>query len=125
MGAKGKTAGRVRVYRWDETRVKGGHASPGWALKGQELDGEEGDTNGFSVHLTGKGHMIALEQGRGAKLCRRRLRTAKELWQRQGTRAWRLPLRVPGRHCAAGEPVLIPRHLARAVPSRGRRIALD
>mmetsp|Transcript_14156 Transcript_14156/g.33464 ORF Transcript_14156/g.33464 Transcript_14156/m.33464 type:complete len:211 (+) Transcript_14156:500-1132(+) len=57
----------------------------------------------------------ALEQGRGAKLCRRRLRTAKELWQRQGTRAGRLPLRVPGRHCAAGEPVLIPRHLARAV----------
>ena len=58
--AKGKTAGRVRVYRWDETRVKGGHASPGWALKGQELDGEEGDTNGFSVHLTGKGHMITI-----------------------------------------------------------------
>ena len=29
-------------------------------MKGQELDGEEGDTNGFSVHLTGKGHMITI-----------------------------------------------------------------
>jgi len=58
--AKGKTAGRVRVYRWDATRVKGGHPSPGWSMKGQELDGEEGDTNGFSVHLTGKGHMITI-----------------------------------------------------------------
>jgi hypothetical protein len=58
--AKGVTAGRVRVYRWDETRVKGGHPSPGWSMKGQELDGEEGDTNGFSVHLTGKGHMVTI-----------------------------------------------------------------
>jgi len=58
--AKGKTAGRVRVYRWDVDRVKGGNPSPGWSLKGQELDGEEGDTNGFSVHLTGKGHMITI-----------------------------------------------------------------
>jgi hypothetical protein len=58
--AKGITAGRVRVYRWDETRVKGGHPSPGWSMKGQELDGEEGDTNGFSVHLTGKGHMVTI-----------------------------------------------------------------
>jgi len=58
--AKGKTAGRVRVYRWDVDRVKGGNPSPGWSLKGQERDGEEGDTNGFSVHLTGKGHMITI-----------------------------------------------------------------
>ena len=58
--AKGKTAGRVRVYRWDPERMKGGNPSPGWSLKGQELDGEEGDTNGFSVHLTGKGHMITI-----------------------------------------------------------------
>ena len=35
--AKGKTAGRVRVYRWDPERMKGGNPSPGWSLKGQEL----------------------------------------------------------------------------------------
>merc|ERR1712028_309293 len=29
-------------------------------MGGQELDGEEGDTNGFSVHLTGKGHMVTI-----------------------------------------------------------------
>jgi len=57
---KGITAGRVRVYRWDENRVKNGYPEPGWSLKGQELDGEEGDTNGFSVHLTGKGHMVTI-----------------------------------------------------------------
>jgi len=58
--AKGKTAGRVRVYNWDDDRIKGGKPSPGWALKGQQLDGEEGDTQGFSVHCTGKGNMITI-----------------------------------------------------------------
>lgn len=57
---KEKTAGRVRVYFWDAARVKGEVPSPGWALKGQMLDGEEGDTNGFSVHLSGKGHFITI-----------------------------------------------------------------
>merc|ERR1719263_1124553 len=33
---------------------------PGWALKGQKLDGDEEDTAGFSLHLTGKGHMITI-----------------------------------------------------------------
>jgi hypothetical protein len=64
---KGDSAGRVSVYYWNEERTKGGTnlspggmPVPGWALKGQKLDGDEGDTNGFSVHLTGKGHMITM-----------------------------------------------------------------
>ena len=57
---KGKTAGRVRIYHWDEERVKGGEPAPGWALKGQQLDGDEGDTNGFSVHLSGRGNMVTI-----------------------------------------------------------------
>jgi len=57
---KGKTAGRVRVYYWNENRMKGQQPAPGWALKGQKLDGEEGDTNGFSVHLSGKGNLITI-----------------------------------------------------------------
>ena len=57
---KGKTAGRVRIFHWDEERVKGGVPAPGWALKGQQLDGDPGDTNGFSVHLSGRGNMITI-----------------------------------------------------------------
>ena len=57
---KGKTAGRVRIYHWDEERVKGGEPAPGWALKGQQLDGDKGDTNGFSVHLSGRGNMVTI-----------------------------------------------------------------
>jgi hypothetical protein len=56
----GKTAGRVRVYYWNDGRTKDGVPAPGWSLKGQTLDGEEGDTNGFSVHITGKGNMITV-----------------------------------------------------------------
>ena len=29
-------------------------------LKGQQLDGDLGDTNGFSVHLSGRGNMITI-----------------------------------------------------------------
>merc|ERR1719171_3312274 len=32
---KGKTAGRVRIYHWDEERVKDGVPAPAWVLKGQ------------------------------------------------------------------------------------------
>jgi len=58
--AKGKTAGRVRVYKWKDDRKKGGVLTPGWVLKGQKIDGDAGDTNGFSVHISGKGNMIAV-----------------------------------------------------------------
>ena len=57
---KGKTAGRVRIYHWDEERVKDGVPAPAWVLKGQQLDGDLGDTNGFSVHLSGRGNMITI-----------------------------------------------------------------
>jgi len=57
---KGTTAGRVRIYVWDEERVKDGAVAPAWVLKGQQLDGDPGDTNGFSVHLSGRGNMLTI-----------------------------------------------------------------
>merc|ERR1719263_1976489 len=56
----GKTAGRVRIYYWNAHRTKDGIPAPGWSMKGQTLDGEEGDTNGFSVYITGKGNMVTV-----------------------------------------------------------------
>jgi len=58
--AKGKTAGRVRVYKWKDDRKKNGVMAPAWVLKGQKIDGDPGDTNGFSIHISGKGNMIAI-----------------------------------------------------------------
>ena len=44
----------------DDERIKDGVPSPAWVLKGQQLDGDLGDTNGFSVHLSGRGNMITI-----------------------------------------------------------------
>jgi len=57
---KGKTAGRARVYYWKDDRMKNGVLSPAWVLRGQKMDGDPGDTNGFSLAISGKGNMIAI-----------------------------------------------------------------
>jgi hypothetical protein len=57
----GLTAGRVRLFSWKEDARDGsGGTAPGWVTKGEPIDGEPGDTSGYSVSISGKGNMIAI-----------------------------------------------------------------
>jgi hypothetical protein len=57
----GQTSGRVRLFAWKEEAKNGaGGTSPAWVTKGEPVDGEPGDTSGFSVSISGKGNMIAI-----------------------------------------------------------------
>jgi len=57
----GLTSGRVRLFTWkDDARDGSGGTTAAWVTKGEPIDGEAGDTSGFSVSISGKGNMLAV-----------------------------------------------------------------